>query len=237
MKKAIVGLVVLAFVARGLGDTMTMERVRSLSAGQAGARGAGHVVYDNTVAPWSALALNPGAWIGDDLNLDMSGAPGNILNDISFSIYHGSSGSAGLLNTCDVDLLFYDLSDSSYVGALTFSGLQPGLRPGYFATYQATDLGAHGIALPGDLFIMMRIYNVTGGATKVGQVLCDPPTIGSSSMDFYLDDRNADPPGLHYGWYYFANPNGNFYWGIGVIPEPATLLGLMLGGSLLRRRR
>ena len=70
---------------------------------------------------------------------------------------------------------------------------------------------------------------MTGGATKIGQVMMDPPTVGSSTDNFYMNGS----------WYYFGgDPVANMYWEVGVVPvpEPAALGLLALGGVLIRRR-
>lgn len=239
MNKIAVALVVLALAMPVGATTLTADPVSRSRGGSVGSPSRGWVVYDDTVAvPEWGFAWTPGSLIGDDLYLDMTGAPGNILDDFSFSVFNGGPWPDKLLDSCDVDLSFYDLNDFTFVGAVSFPGLHPSLAPGYYTTYHAADLGTLNIALPAELLAIIRIYNVMGGADRVGQIIVNPIAVGSSSDMFWLDDTVATPPGPNQGWYWFSGePDANFYWQIGVIPEPASLLLVALNGLVLIRRR
>jgi len=85
------------------------------------------------------------------------------------------------------------------------------------------------------------------GATQaqldlLGQILLNPPTIGSSDDNFFLTAAAGsflvnNPTGsvLNFG----GNPVANFGWAVQVVPEPSSiaLVGLALGGGLWRKLR
>ncbi len=195
-----------------------------------------YTVYDNTVnGPTAVFSQNPGAYIADELVLDMTQAPPgyNILSDLSFSVYNSSTATA----TLGVTSMEISIADAnwSYVWDYVFS-MDLGLPPGYYETIDLTGLCSLGIVLPDDIIIGLQVYGAAG--TLPGQVVMNPPTIGSSTNDFYLDNTVATPPGTVNGWRWFGStgPVANFYWGVSVCPEPTSLL-LIAGGLLLRRRR
>ncbi|GEM_PF-3125112 len=236
-------LAALALVVPAMAGVLTAEPVGKLAGGHVLGSGArdSYLVYDNTVYPSGyGFSQNPGAWIGDDLQLDYQTAPEGYrtLNSVSWTVWNAST--AGPLNTCDVQLTFWSLYDGTPLGTITFQGLDPYLPSYYYTIYTATDLCSLGIVLPEDgwIGVAARIYNLTGGATKAGQILYNPPILGSSADMFYLDNTVATPPGTNQGWYWFGgNPVANFLWAIEVCPEPASLALLALGGLMLIRRR
>jgi PEP-CTERM motif len=200
----------------------------------------GYTVYDNTTnGPTGAFSQNPGALIADDLTLDFTGAPGNILENLAFVVYN-SSNSTAIMDAADIDIVIFnydDVNGYTYNNTVTFTGLTPGLLPGYFTTYTADGLSNLGITLSNDIMLGVQIYNVASGVLP-GTVMYDPPTVGLSANLFYLDNTTATPPGTNVGWYWFGGtPVANFYWGVGVVPEPTSLLLLALGGLTLVRRR
>jgi len=235
-------LVMVALVVPAMAGTLTADPGRPIFAGSHGAMNRGTVVYDNTVnGPLFGFSQNPNALIADDLTLDFTGAPGNILEDLAFVVYNGSSSTA-LMDSVDVDISVFnfDVPSGTYVYAatLTFTGLTPGLAPGYFTTYSATGLSTNGIALADDILLGIQMYNTQPGV-KPGTIGYDPPVVGASADIFFLDNTVATPPGTSNGWYWFGGPPyvANFYWGVGVVPEPTSLLLLALGGLTLARRR
>jgi hypothetical protein len=77
-------------------------------------------------------------------------------------------------------------------------------------------------------------FNNRSAAGGLGPVMYDPPTVGSSLNDFWLDD------GTGWALYWFGgDPVANFGARITAVPEPTTLSLLCLGGVgfLIRRRR
>jgi hypothetical protein len=227
-----------------MAGTVTADPGRPLQAGShnlGGGSRVGYPVYDNTTNPIFGFAANPNALIGDDLTLDFTGAPGNILEDVSFVVYN-SSNSTAIMDTVDVDISVFNLDpiSGSYVfaGKITFAGLTPNLTPGYFSTYYADGLASLGIALESDILMGIQMYNVTAGV-QPGTIGYNPPSIGGSADLFWFDNTVATPPGTAQGWYWFGGPPyvANFYWGVGVVPEPTSLVLLALGGLTLVRRR
>jgi hypothetical protein len=216
------------FAGHGVIDAVTKQVVWNGAAPRA------DVVYSNiTNGPTAAYsrAWPPASEIGDELL--MTG--GAVLDAVGFSVYNSSS-SAGELQTADLTLRFYnwDAGQNAFVlaGSLSLPGVDfgtGGLPAGYYTTLGLTDISQVAtINLTADVLATLTIDNLFGRATSVGQVLMDPPTIGSSTNDFYRDGA----------WYWFGGtPVANFYWQIGVVPEPAALGLLALGGLVLLRRR
>ncbi len=189
-------------------------------------------VYRNTGAPTAAYSANPGTYLGDDLV--MTG--GGVLSTIEFSVY-ASGSNARTFDQSDFTIDIYNDTDGTYVGTVDFGTVNWGSLPaGFYTTFAVTGLEAQNILLPQSIDVIQHHANVVGGP-KVGQVLADPPSLGSSGDYFYIDDTAATPPGTTQGWSYFGgNPKANFYWAVGVVPEPAALALLALGSLLLRRR-
>lgn len=243
MRKLVLSLALLGLAASpALAELANIEPISSLNYmdlfGVAQPRTT--VVYSNVDTVTAAYSrLNPPAEeIGDEL-LMTAGGP---LDSVKFSVFNSGSSGGGELLTADLTLKFYnwDSVGGTFVLAGTlaydnvdFSGGQGagfGLQAGYYTTYSVTGLYDENnpINLTDDILATLTISDLTGGANRVGQVLANPPAIGSSSDDFYRDGS----------WYWFSgNPVANFYWEIGVIPEPATLALLALGLLTLRRRR
>jgi hypothetical protein len=188
---------------------------------------AANIVYSNvTNGPTAGYAPAVGSELGDELLTTGAG----VLDSVQFSVYN-SSASSGPLTTADLTLKFYNWDGTTFApaGSLAVTQANLGLDPGYFTTLGFTDISSFAtINLATDVLATLTITNVTGGATAVGQVLMDPPTVGSSGDYFYRDGS----------WYWFGgNPVANFYWEVGVTPEPATMLLALAGIGLLARRR
>ena len=223
----------MAMPAQGHLSLQTAEQVKGYAVrAQHQLASPGTVVYSNiSNGPTGGYsqAYPPASEIGDELLM----TAGGILDSVDFSVYNGAS-SAGPLQTADLILNFYNQVGVSFVwaGGLTFNGVDfgvGGLPAGYFSTFSLSNISAVStITLTNDVLATLTISNLGGGANRVGQVLMNPPTVGSSTDDFYKD-------GL---WYWFGgNPVANFYWQIDVVPEPATLSLLALGGLAMMRRR
>ncbi|MBN2447313.1 MAG: PEP-CTERM sorting domain-containing protein [Phycisphaerae bacterium] len=188
------------------------------------------VVYSNVATATSGYSrLNPPAEeIGDEL-LTTGAGP---LDSVTFSVYN-SSNSTLPLTGADLTLKFYNYNSgtSSFdlAGTLAYDNVTfTGLTPGYYTMLTVSDIAqSQTINLSTDILATLTISDIQGGAERVGQILFNPPTIGSSTDDFYRDGA----------WYWFGgSPVANFGWEIGVVPEPTALLLLGLAGLLARRR-
>jgi hypothetical protein len=189
------------------------------------------IVYSNvTNGPLAGYARAPGTQIGDELLLTQGGT----LSSVGFSVYNGAT-SAGTLTTADLTLDFWNRNGGGFdhAGTLFYNDVALDLPAGFYTTFGAA-AGGSGITLTNDILAVLTIGDVTGGATRVGQVLYDPPTIGSSDNSFYVNDTGIG--GTDNGWFWFGgSPVANFCWQIGVdsatgpVPEPASILLLAAG--------
>jgi hypothetical protein len=213
----------------------------------AGSAQASILVYSNFLSgPTAGYSKPAGAQIGDELFMTQGG----ILNAVGFSVYNSGT-SDGPLNTADLTLDFWNYTGIGWgydkVGTLVFDNYDfgaTGLPPGYYTTLTFGDIASsQTINLSDDILAVLTLSDFTGGATKAGQVLYDPPTVGSSDDNFYMNDLAAG--GTSDGWFWFGgSPVANFGWSIEVnnvppVPEPATafLLGAGLIGLTAFRRR
>lgn len=242
MKKTIVLVALLAVAGPALAATLTSAEPAPLFAGSYGAESRGTVVYSDTATITAGYSQPGGTEIGDELDLATalypSVGPGEHLaiDSVKWSVYN--PGASAPLNSVGMLINFYDatvytapvLLGSIDFGMFTFT---TPLGSGYYTTFSATNLSAsYDIPISDYLLTSLTLYFPSHGQ-NVGQVLANPPTIGSSTNDFW----KGPPPGS-WLWFGSTGPVANFYWEIDVaaIPEPASLL-LVLGGLLLARRR
>jgi hypothetical protein len=233
MRKTIVVLALVAMAGAAFAAQLDVADARPL--GMAPAIGAARdatVVYSDvtTVTAAYSRANPPAEEIGDELLM----TSGGILDTLKFSVYNGTAAGTtpGDITTADLALKFYnfDAGTSTFVlaGTLNYTGATLNLAPTYYTIVSLTGLATNNIVLTDDVLATLTISNITGGATRAGQVLANPPTIGSSTNDFYRGGS----------WYWFGStgPIANFAWEIGVVPEPASLLLIAVGALALRRR-
>jgi hypothetical protein len=223
-------------------------------------------LYNNTSTPLGFFYPNGGAatvgstltttLVADDITAGV-GLSGFSVNQIIFSIANGNATTV----TISPQLQFYQsdpntglpttLITAININPVTLTGNNGGL-------FTLTDNNAGGFfTMPSGLFWAGVVFTDggTGSATaadlnNVGQLLFDPPTVGSS-QDLFFQSNLAGPPADNPagGLFFFGgpplNPVANFGWEFGTtqaVPEPSTLAlsavgGLVLIGARLRRRR
>jgi hypothetical protein len=233
MKKLLVLMGVLAIAAPAFADLMTAtpERIAGYTPGAGSPATTGTIVYDNVVTVVSAYSRTnpPAEEIGDDLLMTSGGE----LDSVAFSVFNSGT-SAGPLVTADLTVRFYDWDSGTgtyvYNNGLYWDNFSfgTGLALGYYTTLSVTNISSFfDIFLTNDILATLTISDLTGGANKVGQVITAQAEVGSTDDVFYRDG----------GWYWFnGNPYAGFYWEVDVIPEPASLVLVLVGLTLLRRR-
>jgi len=211
--------------------------------GHTGAMPRGQVTYlQEDIGIVYSLTTFPQTW-GDDILMDVTGLPEEgpwLLDSFEWAVYN-SSASAGPLGALDITAKFYnwDIESSSYLLAGQHSWTEDmvadfgdtGLPVGYYGTFGLTDLNADwgDIPLMADAYVMVTFANPIGGATKVGTAFSHvAPTVGSSDEYFGLNGSHG---------YWFGSSPSYLFLGVDVLPEPATLVLLAIGGFALLRRR
>jgi hypothetical protein len=155
-------------------------------------------VYDNTSTfLGSGIALTDlNARYGDRV---ATTGMGNLLEN-DFTIYNAAGGN--LLSTA-FQIQFYNATSNAFIGQYTTSQISfgSGLPPGNGILITVTGLSGTGINLnTTDVLMVQKVISPTGGATSLGVVFFDPPTIGSSPAYMFIDTPLIGPPG-----YYSAN--------------------------------
>ena len=201
---------------------------------QTGTNRGGTVIYSNTAsaanAGTSSLDLNT-RW-GDSLHMTGSG----VLDEFSLTVFNSSSsGNTGSILTYEVEVLFYRLADTSFVGG--FSGtinFGAGLNPGFYSVVTFTGLSGLGIDLDtADVLATQKRLSHTGTSFRMGVASLVPVTIGSSDLSFYKDDPSSPPA----GFYTFSSGAPADLGYQVVIPTPGALALLGFGGAFAARRR
>lgn len=199
--------------------------------------GAANDKYRNTTSAalsgFSSTSLT--SVFGDRIALTGTGT----LDEVDFTVFNSGS-SAGALNTASFEINFFDGTtfdgiDGFITNTVTFTG---GLAPGFFSIVTITGLSSLGIVLPTtDILVTQTIATRTGPASRLGVVLLDPITVGSSANTMYIDSATVGPA----GFYTLGNPpiNANPGYRINMTPEPGTLslLAFSMIGLGIRRRR
>ena len=200
---------------------------------QLGPPSRGTIVYSNTATPVAGWAHGSGVEGGDEVEADKSGCPGcDVLDSLKWSVYN-SSGATGNLDNVDCVVRIYDTQGvydpdaTNLCAELDFGTLTPGLAPGWYSTYSATELAEYDLCCP-DIFTITVTLTTDDVGAAPGQIVCDPPTVGASGDYMWMGGT---------GWVSFGgSPIANLLYEVDCVPEPASLLLLGLGAMLLRRR-
>jgi hypothetical protein len=240
MKKSLLLFALVAMMASPAMADLVAQPVQGC-AGHIGASPRGAVVYLQEDAGWGYGSTSfPQNW-DDDMLLDVTGLPEGpwLLDSFEWAVWNHSS-SAGPMSTIDVTASFYnwDIESSSYLLAGSHTWTEDlvadfggnGLEIGWFGSFSMTNLNAlwGDIALQQDIMVNIQFANPTGGATRAGPLFSDvPPTVGSSDPYFSVEGEHG---------YWFGGASYMFF-GVDVLPEPATLVLLAIGGFALLRRR
>jgi hypothetical protein len=183
---------------------------------------AGEIVYSNvTNYEWAYFDQSANSEMGDYLFL----THGGILDSLTFGVYNQSD----YTTVTDITVKFYnpiDYYNRTFEPPISLVyddySLGPWVNTPFFTNISSQQL----INLSDKVLVTLTFSNlrdVTGAPVNVtlGQFLYDPPTVGSSWDDFYLDG----------GWYWFGGPPyvANFYYEVDVVPEPTSLILLATG--------
>jgi hypothetical protein len=173
------------------------------------------VVYDNTVSAvlggLSSTDLTA-VW-GDEVATTGMGT----LQAMTFTFYNSGSSSGPVL-TANFGCDFYDGGTSAPLGSFSANvDFGAGLPPGYFTFVAVTGLEPLAIDLTTtDVILTQTVLGTTGTATRLGIVLIDPPTVGSSGPDMYIDASTIGPA----GWYTVGASPANPGYQLSVISGP-----------------
>lgn len=173
------------------------------------------VIYDNTAsaANFGFSSTDLGAVFGDELFTTGTGT----LQAATFTFYNPSS-SAGPVLTASFGVDFYDAVTSGYLGGFSANiDFGAGLDPGYYTFISVTNLDPLAIDLnTTDVIALQTVASFTGTATRLGIASLDPPTVGSSGPDMYVDASTVGAA----GWYTIAGQNANPGYQLSVISGP-----------------
>jgi len=205
------------------------------------------VTYENLSTPATVgysepMANNP--IFGDALNMTQGGK----LSSVGFALFNSTSGgNTGLILGGTMVIKFYDnsanyvsgpLSSLPLLGTATLNLDYSGdpLPVGFYLT-DSYDISGLNINVPQNIFVTQQFTMTSGTSTRNGIVLFSNPTVGSSPANIYISSAVTAE-----GLYTFANNPNQFGYHIevAVVPEPASLALVLLGGfgaAVLRRRR
>lgn len=250
-------------------SVMSLAVAAVATAGLAGRAGAAVTVYSNVAGssftgdvfpfpPYNTVTtVGTGTYaslVADDIT-PVSGYAGEAVSSLTFTAYNGSDTPV----TAVADLRFYAADGAGGgpgtllfgydTGAFSLDANASAFEPVTLPTVGST------FNLPSGTFYAGVSFSDGGGTTgatadqlaNLGQVVFDPPTLGSSADSFFqssgaglfLTNNPAGDPTNSFG----GSPAANFGWQFNVtgtaVPEPASagLLGTAAVAALARRRR
>ena len=127
-----------------------------------------------------------------------------VLQEMDFTVYNPST-SAGPLLSGTFNIGIYNGSTNVLIGGFTTgSVIFSGLNPGFFSIVTITGISGLNINLnTTDLLVTQQSATRVGTATRLGVVILDPPSIGSSFAASMFISNAANPAG-----YYNVGANG-----------------------------
>jgi hypothetical protein len=145
-------------------------------------------------------------------------SPGT-LEEHTFSVYNPGT-SAGPVLSASFRVSFFDGPTGLPVGGystppVTFGA---GLLPGYYTFITVNSVNPLNINLSNDIIVTQTVLGFTGTATRLGVVSLDPPSIGTSTPQMYIDAPPTGPPGFYTITGQHANPG----YRVNVIPPPVS---------------
>lgn len=173
------------------------------------------VVYDNTASPanFGFSSTDLGAVFGDQLATTGTGT----LSEATFTLFNSGS-SAGPVLTALIALDFYDANTAVYLGGFTVNlNMGGGLNPGFYTLASVTALEPLAIDLTTtDVVVLQTVTSFTGTATRLGIASLNPPTVGSSLDDMYIDASTVGAA----GWYTIAAGPANPGYRVSAVSGP-----------------
>ena len=155
-------------------------------------------VYNNT-NPQAAIvgsitSTDLAAQWGDRVTTTGTG----LLQENDFTIVNAGT-SAGPLLTATFGIALFNGTTSALLGSYSTNPVNFGsLGQGFFTVLTITGLAGLNINLnTTDVIMRQQVLAKTGTATRLGVVLFDPPTIGSSTNTMYINASTVGPAGFY----------------------------------------
>ena len=228
------GLLMVGLVSASAQELFIYQNLNN-NTGQFYANGGAAVVGGNTITRLVADDITP-----------LSGYAGQSISNLYFSVVNANAVAVSArprLRIWDADGA--GGSPGTFVAGFTFNAISFGANTAYSFFFHPT-----GVNVPNGTFWIGLTFDNNSGATgatdvqlnNLGMALFNPPTIGTSTDNAFETTAAGDflvnnPAGATFN--FGGNPPANFFFGLSVVPEPATcvLWGLGFVGLLVFRRR
>ncbi|HLO41425.1 MAG TPA: PEP-CTERM sorting domain-containing protein [Phycisphaerales bacterium] len=192
-------------------------------------------IYSNTAsaASFGVSSTDLNSTWGDDFT---GVGSGGTLSGQQFTVFNSGT-SLGSLLTATVTMSYYD-SVGAFLGG--FNGnvnFGTGLNVGFYSVVTFSGLESLGINLTSsNLIVTQKVASKTGLASRLGIVSMNPVNVGFSDIDMYVSSSTIG--GGVAGWYTFGTSGpANMGLQVDVIPAPASVALLGMGGLVAARRR